>query len=70
MSSLDIQRLLPIFASSPKNRSLHTAKVDTTSNKQLARMAGIFPKPDQIHTCGPEGIAEKCSRLPLMNGSS
>ena len=42
-----------------------TVNVGISTNKLLAKMAGEFSKPDKVHTCWPEEIAEKMWPLPV-----
>lgn len=42
-----------------------TVNVGVSTNKLLAKMAGEFSKPDKVHTCWPEEVAEKMWPLPV-----
>lgn len=42
-----------------------TVNIGISSNKLLAKMAGEFSKPDKVHTCWPEEMAEKMWPLPV-----
>ena len=42
-----------------------TVNVGVSSNKLLAKMAGDFSKPNQVHSCFPDEIGEKLWPLPV-----
>lgn len=42
-----------------------TVNVGVSSNKLLAKMAGDFSKPNQVHSCFPDEIQEKLWPLPV-----
>lgn len=44
-----------------------TVNIGISSNKLLAKMAGDFEKPDRVHTCYPDEIAQKLWPLPVRD---